>query len=296
MKKQSLLLIFIALCTAVPVFFWSRTVTSGLPFPVYVYDIGRLLALICFVLIAFQCVLSARVKGLEKGIGLVRLLGLHKCWGLILFTVPLAHPVLLLLSERLQGYSTPISFLKILGVLALFCIFAAAGAAVLYGKIPLKYEAWKRLHRVAYAVFPLIFFHSILLGTTLKSDQMRVFWLILALVYVLILAGNIRRRYALRRHPFTVSAVSQETHDTWTLHFEGERRDYAPGQFMFLSLERKDGVSGSHPFTVVSPPSRSGLSLSVKALGDFTSTIRETEKSHAAFIDMPYGVFSFLRS
>ena len=294
MKKLSLFLGLIVPFAGFPVFFWSRTAASGVPFSACVYDIGRLIALICFVLIAFQYVLGARIKKIERGIGLGRLLAFHKGLGLILFTVPLAHPVLLLLSERLQGYSTPMSFFKILGMLALFFIWVSAGAAVLYGKIPLKYGAWKRIHRLAFAVFPLAFFHSILLGTTLQKGPMRIFWLILALVYVMILLAGIRRHYALRRQVFTVSAVSRETHDTWTLHFEGERRDYEPGQFMFLSLVRKGRVSESHPFTVASPPSRSGLSISVKAVGDFTSTIDEAEKFDAAFIDMPYGVFSFV--
>jgi len=53
-------------------------------------------------------------------------------------------------------------------------------------------------------------------------------------------------------------------------------------------------VSESHPFTISSSPTRDELSISVKSVGDFTSTIRDTKTSDVAYIDKPYGVFSFL--
>ena len=293
MKKQSQLIIFMSLCAGLAVLLWSRTVTSGAPWPVYLHDLSRLLALVIFILIFFQYLLSSRIKWIEKGIGLDRLILRHKTFGLVLFIVPLGHPVLILLSERLQGYSTPLSLLKILGLLALLFIWAGAGAALLYGKTSLKYETWKRIHKVGYAVFPLAFFHSTFMGSTLQRSPMKVFWFILALIYVLILAGNIRRRFALRRHPFTVTEVSRETNDIWTLRFAGDRRDFAPGQFMILQLVRRGKVSETHPFTISSPPTRKGLAVCVKETGDFTSDIGKTKPSDTAYIDMPYGVFFF---
>jgi predicted ferric reductase len=57
---------------------------------------------------------------------------------------------------------------------------------------------------------------------------------------------------------------------------------------------RNGKVSESHPFTISSSPTRDELSISVKSVGDFTSTIRNTSTSDLAYIDKPYGVFSFL--
>lgn len=291
MRKQSLLILFMVLCVCLALIFWSRTLTGGAPLPVFVYDAGRLLALVIFILILFQYLLSSRIKWIEKGIGLDGLITLHKTFGLILFLVPLGHPVLLLLSERLQGYSTPMSFLKLLGLVALLLIWVGASSALLYGKTSMKYETWKRVHKVGYAVFPLAFFHSTLMGSTLQKGPMKIFWFILALIYVLILAGNIRRRFVLRRHPFTVTEVSRETNDVWTLRFGGDHRDYAPGQFMMLQLVKNGKVSEPHPFTIASPPTRKGLAVCVKEVGDFTSDIGKTKPSDKAHIDMPYGVF-----
>lgn len=293
MKKQSLLIIFMILCAGLTLLFWSRTVTSGLPRPVYLYDLSRLIALFVFILILFQYLFICKVKWIEKGIGLDRLILRHKTFGLILLIVPWAHPALLLLSERLQGYSTPMSLLKILGLLALLFIWVGAGAALLYGKISLKYETWKRVHKIGYVIFPLAFLHSILLGSTLQKTPIKVFWFILALIYVLISAENIRRRYGLRRHPFTVTKATLETKGIWTIRFEGDHGDYAPGQFMMLQLVRKGRLTEPHPFTIASPPTRKGLAVCVKEAGDFTRDIGKTKPSDTAYIDMPYGVFSF---
>ena len=101
MRKQSLLILFMVLCVVPALIFWSRTLTAGAPLPVYLYDIGRLLALVVFLFILFQYVLISKIKWIEKGLGLDRLLTLHKTLGLLLIIALPLHPVLLLLSERL---------------------------------------------------------------------------------------------------------------------------------------------------------------------------------------------------
>jgi len=292
--KKTLFLIVMALFIGIPVFMWSRMLAGGLPWPVYLYDAGRLLALIGFVLIVFQYVLSSRIKWIEQGIGLDRLLGIHRRCGALIPALITAHPLLILVSERLQGLAAPLGFLKTIGLIALLLVWVTAGAAMLYGRVPLSYEAWKGMHRVGYAILPLAFVHSFLMGSTLHQSPMGVFWVILALIYLAVLTNTVRRHFVLKKHPFRVSHVTQETHDIWRLHFEGDHPDFAPGQFMFVQLEQEGRISAPHPFTIASSPAQKGLSICVKTVGDFTSTIADTTPSDPAYVDMPYGVFSFL--
>jgi predicted ferric reductase len=292
--KKALLLISMALFIGMPIFMWSRTLTGGLPWPVYIYDAARLFALTGFVLLVFQYVLSSRIKWIEKGIGLDRLFGIHRvCGGLILALIT-AHPLLILLSERLQGYAAPIGFLKVLGLIALVLVWVTAGAALLYGRIPMAYERWKGIHRVGYLILPLAFTHSFLMGSTLYRGPMKGFWVILALIYVAVVVNKIRQHTVLRRHPLWVSNVTQEADDIWRLDFERDHPDYSPGQFMFVRLEREGRISASHPFTIASSPTQKGLSICAKAVGDFTSGLRNAKSSDPAYVDMPYGVFSFV--
>ena len=77
-------------------------VAGGLPWPVYLYDAGRLLALTGFVRLTFQYVLSSRIQGIEKGIGLDNLLVNHRGCGVFIVLLITVHPLLLLQSEKLQ--------------------------------------------------------------------------------------------------------------------------------------------------------------------------------------------------
>jgi len=292
--KKALLLIFIVLSVAIPIIFWFRMLAAGLPWPVYLYDAGRLFALTGFVLLVFQYLLSSRIKWIERGIGLDRLFGIHRICGGIILALVTAHPLLILLSERLQGYAAPIGFLKVLGLIAILLVWATAGSALLYGRIPMSYESWKRIHRIGYLILPLVFIHSFLMGSTLQRGPMRGFWAILVLIYLAVLIHKIRQHHVFKRHPLRVSRVTKETDDIWRLDFEGDHPGYVPGQFMFVRIEREGRLSAPHPFTIASSPTQKGLSICAKAVGDFTSALGETKRSDPAYVDLPYGVFSFV--
>lgn len=293
MKKLTLSLVMVVFI-ALTVIFWATTLTPGLPRAVYLHEVGKLLGLVGFVLLLFQYVLSSKIKWIERGIGLDVLFGVHKKAGLIALILITAHPIVFFISEKLQGYETPMSLLKVLGVITLLLLLTAVGAALLYGVLPLKYETWKGIHRISYAIFVLAFIHSFFIGSDLQRYPMRIVWVILAIPFIGILAYKLQQRSHMRRNPFKVAGVLQETYDTWSLYFEGEHPPYNPGQFMIIQLLRDGKTSEPHPFTISSSPTGERLSISVKSVGDFTSTIGQTKTTDTAYIDMPYGVFSFL--
>ena len=191
-----------------------------------------------------------------------------------------------------------------MGFLALLTLVLVVSAALLYRKLHLKYETWKTIHWASYVALPLGFVHSLFLGSDLTEQPLRTFWFVLAGLHVTVLASKLWNRIQVRRRPYRVAQVVQETHDTWSLHFEGDRVDYKPGQFLLVWLIRNGRapspeakrleVSESHPFTISSSPTQDHLSVSVKAVGDFTATIGDTTTSDLAYIDTPYGAFSFL--
>ena len=109
-----------------------------------------------------------------------------------------------------------------------------------------------------------------------------------------ILAYKIWNWIQIRQHSFDIVEVSPETHDTCSLYFKGRHINYEPGQFMIVQLIRDGKVSEPHPFTISSSPTRDRLCITVKSVGDFTSTISGTKTSDRAYIDAPYGAFSFI--
>ena len=191
--KKPLLFTAMIFCLAVPGLSWAKALMPSLPWSVYLYEIGRLLALLAFVLMFFQFVLSSKIPWVERGLGPGNLFKLHRRWGLIAFVLILSHPVLLLLSERLQGYASAMSPIKILGAFTLVVLCAAVLAALLSRRLHLKVQTWKRVHKATYVVFPLGFVHSLLIGTTLQKGPARVLWFVLAAGYLAILGHKLLR-------------------------------------------------------------------------------------------------------
>lgn len=292
--KKWLLWIVAAVLLVIPVFFWSQLL-SGADLGGILYDGGRLLSLAGFVLIFIQYVLSARLKWLEKGIGQDKFFIIHRLSGIVGLVLILVHPAFLFSADLLWGIPFSIYPLKLVGVMALLCLVVTAGGALAYQALKCKYETWKALHWASYAILPLGFVHSFFLGSTLQSQPVvRVFWIVLAILYVAIIGCRVWTAIRVRRSPYRIGQVRRETHDTWSLTFEGPRIDYQPGQFMRVQLIRKNKVEPSHPFTIASSPTQKHLSITVKAVGDFTRTIKDTRPGDRAYVDAPYGAFSFL--
>ncbi len=257
-----------------------------------IYKAGRYIALVGFFLIFVQYILSSKIKFIESKFGLDKLFIVHRKIGVIGLILVLIHPTLLFIVFGIEGYSL---LWKGVGAIALIILILIAGAAILYAKLHLKYETWKNIHRASYAILPIAFIHSMVLGSDLNGLLwLKILWFILAGIYVLVMIYKILSWANVRKHPFKITDAIQETHDVWSLHFDGTKKDYKPGQFMIINLKRNGKVSESHPFTISSSPTSGNLSISVKSSGDFTATIKDTKTSDIAFIDAPYGRFSFL--
>lgn len=179
---------------AIPIISWSFTLSAGLPWQVYIYDAGRVSALMGFVIVFFQYIWASRTGWIERLSGRAALVKTHRRLGLIGLILIVIHPVLLVLSEALMGYSTPVSLFKGLGIIALLIMVLASFAALFNKGLHLKYRTWKNIHRGNYAIFPLGFVHSFFIGSDLLSSVMKVLWFIMAAIYLYIITDKVLRR------------------------------------------------------------------------------------------------------
>jgi predicted ferric reductase len=166
----------------------------------------------------------------------------------------------------------------------------------------LGWERWRFGHDVLAPLFlSLVFGHSILIGGDLRPLAMQVMWVgVLAAAFALFVWHRVLKPAALARRPYEVVGVKEEAPGVWTVALAppaGEKRfDYLPGQFQFLTLERGRGLPREeHHFTVSSSPTLPDVVTStIKELGDFTATVKETRVGDRAVVDAPYGRFSYL--
>ncbi len=293
--KKWILFGVLALFIVIAIIFWIPGFLAVSDLTDYPCAIGRGLALVGFILVLFQVTLSSRLPWLERNLGLDKMLGVHRIVGVTGLAFMVSHPVFHFSSDLLAMGTVILKWPMIFGLIALILVIITAGSAILYGRLRLKYGTWKNMHWFSFILLPLIFTHSLLLGSDIASQPpLRVFWLSLGALYLFLVAAIIWDRIRVRRHPFQVTEVVQETPDVWSLHFKGGPVDYKPGQFAILSLLRQGLAPEPHPFTVASSPTSGDLAISVKAVGDFTSTIKDTTPSDRAYIGVPYGTFSFL--
>jgi len=179
-----------------------------------------------------------------------------------------------------------------LGIIALAAFTVTAALAATHKKLHITYEVWKNIHVLNYIVLPVALLHFFL--SLRQGPLLYYLWLFLVAAFAAIIFYRLARIYHIRKNPFKVVEVQQEALDIWSLRLSGNTFSYKPGQFLMIQMLRSGKLSSAHPFTISSSPTQEHISITPKELGDFTSTIKNTRKGDLAFIDAPYGVFSFL--
>jgi 3-phenylpropionate/trans-cinnamate dioxygenase ferredoxin reductase subunit len=86
--------------------------------------------------------------------------------------------------------------------------------------------------------------------------------------------------------------VEQEAPNVTTVVMDRPKKDYLPGQFIFMSLKFDSRWESWHAFSITSNPKEDHLSVSVKSLGDFSGKVAEMKQGGAVKIDSSYGSFS----
>ncbi|MDP6627260.1 MAG: ferredoxin reductase family protein [Methanopyri archaeon] len=271
------------------------------PAPLPVYSSGQAAGTLALTAIAVQLVLASRWRTLERGIGLDRIMRWHSTNAKLIVLFVLLHPTLLFLRELLKGdFMAPYTIYgpDILGGVIGAVVIGIIWISVLKRKqLGLLYEHWRLVHLLTYFLAAIGLYHSLLLGSDIKSGRpLYTWWLLLAAVSV----AAVVYRYMVRRMTFAgseyeVVANKLETHDVHTITLrpvDGTVLDHEPGQFAFLTLRSEDIPIEEHPFTITSAPGQDTISFSIKESGDFTALLGKVGRRDTAHVEGPYGVFS----
>lgn len=281
--------IVVSFSTAVFIYAWLMSALLGGDSPISLRQLNRLFASLGFWFFFLQFLLSSRLKLIESGFGLNKMIHYHRLLGRLALIFLLLHPLLLFVHEGLLNLGTPFRFI---GLTVLLLMILTAFVASFHKKLKLSYELWLNIHKINYILFPVVLIH--VFGNALPGSLLYYLWIVLSLLFVLFLVQKATREVNILKNRYEVVKVQQEAKDIWSIYFKGKQVAYKPGQFMYLRLLRKGKLSSSHPFTISSSPTWELLTVTAKELGDFTFTIKDTKVGDLAMIDAPYGVFSFL--
>ncbi len=178
---------------------------------------------------------------------------------------------------------------------AMFVLFAFIIVA-LVSRIPYRFFA--KTHWLIAIPFAVLAFHSVVLLKDSYWSQ-PIGWLTL----VLIAAGVVGTLYSLlgligKTRKVTATVVNSTYYPELrvleaNLNAGTGWNGHKPGQFAFITTDKKEGA---HPFTIATAwnPKTRTIGFIAKELGDFTGNLREQfAEGHAATIEGPYGCFTF---
>lgn len=259
------------------------------------------LGFIGLAMMALQFALTARINRIEASFGIDIILQFHRYISLVAFGLILIHPILLFIHQPetlqlLNFFEAPWrAQAAVAGTIALIILVITS---IFRKRLKIPYEPWRTLHGVlAMIALVLGLVHAIGVSYYLSLFWKIVLWSGLVLVALLLMAYvRLVKPMMMTRKPYLVEEVIPERGDVWTLALRPHGHDgfkFDPGQFAWITVAISPFNMREHPFSMSSSGDHGErLEFSIKALGDFTRTIKDIEPGTKAYLDGPYGVFT----
>lgn len=262
------------------------------------------LGFIGLAMMALQFVITARVNRIDSSYGIDILLQFHRYTSVVALLMVLAHPAILFIvqPDTLQLLNFPQAPWRArMAVLGTIAFLVMVITTIWRKQLKIPYEPWRAIHTIlAVLAVGLGFGHVIGVGNYLGLFWKAVLWLGIILVSLwLIIYVRLVKPWLMTRKPYIVEEVIPQQGDVWTLALrplEHEGFTFAPGQFAWLTLNITPLSMREHPFSMSSSGECADrIEFGIKAIGDFTSTIKDVQPGTKAYLDGPYGVFTIDR-
>jgi len=251
-------------------------------------------------ILGMQLVLTARFRRVKAPYGIDAVYHFHREISLVALALVLAHPLLLIVDDPhtislFNVFTAPMR--ARFAVVALVATGVVICLSYFRRQLRLRYELWRRSHGfLALIALVAAVAHVELVGYYVNTPLKREVWLVYLGAWVATLGwARIVKPALLMREPWRVDSIREERGNSWTLSIVPKRAGlrFDPGQFVWLHLGASPFVMAEHPFSVASSAEARGhLEITIKGLGDFTSTVGSTEVGAIAYVDGPYGQFS----
>ena len=269
------------------------------------HELSIALGFIGLSMLGLQFATTARFQPVDAPYGLDVVLKFHKEISFVAFAFLLAHPLILVPITPLGSAIYDLSLLTwtgVTGVIALGLLVVIIVTSMWTERFRLTYEWWRLTHGLlGIAVIVVSLVHIRLSGYYVDTAFRFGVWVVLMVVLVGMYA-KVRIYQPLRqlRRPWVVESVEPAAQDAWELTLTAQGHDgirFQPGQFAWVTLGTSPFAIREHPFSFSSSaehPDR--VSFTVKELGDFTTALDRFEPGTRAYLDGPYGVFSYERN
>lgn len=269
--------------------------------------VGELSGMVGAYLVCAQVLLIARVPWFERAVGLDRLVSWHRSLGASVVFLVITHVMFIVIGGQLLDQNLPwTEFMLVLtrypdmlaaliGTLA-FLAVGLSSARWIRSKLP--YEFWYWLHLTTYVAIFLTFFHQLSGGAHFVADPLnRILWIVL---YLGTAAAVLTWRFVLPsidgwRRRMRVVAVVQESPGMTSVWFSGKHVDelgVRAGNFLNFRFLTWGHLLTAHPYSVSRVPVDGQLRITVGALGDHSTMLRDLKPGTLVFAEGPFGHFT----
>ena len=268
----------------------------------FVVDFSIAAGFVGLALMGLEFALCARFKAAAAPFGMDAVVQFHREISYVALALILAHPILLFLnnSDTLKGlnvFDSP--WRSRLSVIATVGLLVLIATSVWRQRLRISYETWQLWHSIlAVVIVAAALLHAILVGNYLNTDWKVGVWIVYSAALVALLAWvRLVAPFQRYRRPWTVVRVQPEPDSTWTLVVAPVGHPgftFMPGQYAWITVNRSPFTITNHPFSFSSSAERAPgeVSLSIKARGDFTNTIKDIPPGSRVYMDGPHGVLS----
>lgn len=252
-------------------------------------------------MLALQFALTARINRIEASYGIDIILQFHRYISLAAFAIILIHPVILFIDQPetiqlLNVFEAPWrARFAVTGTVALIALVVTS---IWRQRLGIPYELWRTTHSIlAIGAVVLGLAHALGVSYYLGLFWKQLLWSAIALAALwLWIYVRAVKPWMMTKRTYLVEEVIPQRGNAWTLAIRPRGHDgfkFHPGQFAWITLDISPFRMREHPFSMSSNgdhPER--LEFTIKALGDFTQTIKTIESGTKAYLDGPYGVFT----
>jgi len=267
---------------------------------------GEILGLLSGYGVIVLVLLMARVAPIERGIGADRLARWHAMGGRYIIGLISGHALAIIWGYAVSAQVNPAAETVTLLTTYPDVLMATAAWFLLLGvglvsaraiRARLRYETWYYLHFYTYLAIALAFSHQFAVGASFTSDLPARFWWASLYLVVAVLVLWYRIVVPVRdfaRHGFRVAGVRREAPRTVSIYISGKRmRDLhaAPGQFFRWRFLAHGLWWQSHPFSLSAVPSDDLMRITVRDLGDHSSSLASLRPGTPVIAEGPFGAF-----
>ena len=271
-----------------------------------VISLSRICALLGSYFALVGLVLVSRVSWIERSVGHDRLVIWHRKLGPYSLYLITFHVLFVILGYAgndhvmlgVELWRMIVRFPWMLPAFVAFLFFAAAGiTSYKKARAKMSYETWWTIHLYTYLAIALSFMHQVLIGPMFLGHPLnKLYWTLLyiAAAVIIIIWRAVIPTFKSFRHNLRVEQIVVEGPGVASIVMKGRGLNQLGaqgGQFFGWRFMTRGQWWISHPYSLSAAPTDKYMRVTVKELGDASSTVRDIKPGTRVFFEGPYGTF-----